>query len=416
VFARWIFPFLVWPMLAMAAEPETEAVLKEPVKFALVINGKKIGETKVAAGAKVQVAQRDGPRVLIRHGNSQEVWVQETQLDGLEKHDPQKDLEEGRALLAGEDKDGNWERGVELIRRAAEAGIPAGQREWGLLLLDGFCVKQDSAKGKELLLQAAAAGDGRAILESSPFAERSDDMQELLVKAAENGDPMAMVMMADDTASGRDNAKGDARSLLAKASESSDGVAIGVAATRYASAANDPKRREKLGMNTEELQKKALEGFRAAIEKGFLEASAGLSQMIRNGVGVPKDEAEADRLLVEFRRRCEARINKGSIATRFTMIFTLQNSPAELSRDETLRLMQEVLDKSEYAGYRRTARIIASHALADPRGGKNIEDVRAGIAWLEEASPEESNEFTAKRLEDYKKTLAEMELEQPKAE
>jgi hypothetical protein len=24
------------------------------------------------------VAQRDGPRVLIRHGNSQEVWVQET--------------------------------------------------------------------------------------------------------------------------------------------------------------------------------------------------------------------------------------------------------------------------------------------------------------------------------------------------
>jgi hypothetical protein len=325
-------------------------------------------------------------------------------------------LEEGRALLAGEDKDGNWERGVELIRRAAEAGIPAGQREWGLLLLDGFCVKQDSAKGKELLLQAAAAGDGRAILESSPFAERSDDMQELLVKAAENGDPMAMVMMADDTASGRDNAKGDARSLLAKASESSDGVAIGVAATRYASAANDPKRREKLGMNTEELQKKALEGFRAAIEKGFLEASAGLSQMIRNGVGVPKDEAEADRLLVEFRRRCEARINKGSIATRFTMIFTLQNSPAELSRDETLRLMREVLDKSEYAGYRRTARIIASHALADPRGGKNIEDVRAGIAWLEEASPEESNEFTAKRLEDYKKTLAEMELEQPKAE
>jgi len=402
-------------MLAVAAEPETEAVLKEPVKFALVINGKKIGETKVATGAKVQVVQRDGPRVLIRHGNSQEVWVQETQLDGLEMHDPQKDLEEGKALLAGEDKDWNWERGVELIRRAAEAGIPAGQREWGLLLLDGFCVKQDSAKGKELLLQAAAAGDGRAILESASFAKTTKDMQALFVKAAENGDPMAMVMVADAVLAGADKQPRDARALLTKATESDDGLAVAVAGMRFMAAIQNPERREKLGMSVEELQAEAVQSLRAAVEKGTPEAYIGLARMLRAGTGMPKDEAEADKLLAEFRRRCEQRIAKGSINARISLALSLKGTPAEPSKEETIRLLEEVIASSDHEPHENTAHAFASDLYATQKN-KTPEDLRAAIKWLETIPSQSFREAKKTQIEYLKKSLAELESQQPNAE
>jgi len=401
-------------MPAMAAEPETEAVLKEPVKFGLVVNGKKIGETKVAAGAKVQVVQREGARVLIRHGKSEDVWVQESQLDGLAKHDPQKDLEEGKALLDGEDKDGNWERGVELIRRAAEAGIPAGQREWGLLLLDGFCVKQDSAKGKELVLQAAKAGDGRAILESSSFAERSDGMMELMIKAADKGDPMAMVMVADAALAGAEKQQ-DPRALLTKAAESDDGMAVAVAGMRFMAAMQNPERREKLGMSVEELQARAVQSLRAAVEKGTPEAYIGLAQMLRAGTGMPKDEAEADKLLAEFRRRCEQRIAKGSINARISLALSLKGTPAEPSKEETIRLLEEVIANSDHEPHENTAHAFASDLYARQKN-KTSEDVRAAIKWLETIPSQSFREGMKTRIEELKKTLAELESEQPKAE
>jgi len=414
VFARWIFPFLVWPMLAMAAEPETEAVLKEPVKFDLVINGKRIGETKVAAGAKVQVVQRDGPRVLIRHGKSQDVWVQESQLEGVGKHDPQKDLDEGKALLNGEDKDGNWERGVELIRRAAEAGIPAGQREWGLLLLDGFCVKQDSAKGKALLLQAAEAGDGRAILESSTFARGSDGMRELMAKAADKGDPTAMVMVAENVLAGVDKQR-DARALLIQAAESGDGPAAAAAGIRFARAMQNAELRDKLGMSVGELQAKAVESLRAAVEKGTPEAYIGLAQMLRTGAGMTKDESEADRLLAEFRRRCEQRIAKGSIIARISLVVSLRGTPSEPGREESLRLLEEVIANSDYEPHKNTAHAFASDVYVREKN-KTPEDVRAAIKWLETSPSQSFREAQKHRIEQLQKTLAELESAQPKAE
>jgi len=404
VFRRSIWLAAVWPAAVFAVEKETNVVLKEPVRFGLVVNGKRLGETKVAAGAKVQVVKRDGPRVLIRHGDSEEIWVQETQVDGLAKHDPQNDLQEGKALLSGDDEGGKWARGVELIRRAAEAGIPAARREWGMLLIDRFCVKQDSARGKELLLQAAAAGDGRAILEAASFEKGAEDMTSRIAKAADAGDPVSMVMLADSAIYGRNNEL-DARSLLAKACESGDGNATAGAAMRYAGAAKNPARAERLGMSAEELNAKALEAYRAAIAAGSWEAQAGLSQMFRDGAGVPKDEAEADRLFAEFRRRCEERIAKGSFGMRFALLATFQQTQRELDKAEALRLMQEIIDKSDFSGHRNTAHIFAADTLARQKE-KTPDDMRAAIAHLEKIPPGPLRES---RIEEYKKILVELE-------
>lgn len=404
---RWIGLLVVWPLALLAVETETAVVLKEPVKFGLVINGKRVGETKVTAGAKVHVVKRDGPRVLIRHGNSEEVWVRETQVDGLEKHDPQNDLKEGKALLSGDDEGGNWARGVELIRRAAEADIPAAQREWGMLLIDRFCVEQDTAKGKELLRQAAAAGDGRAILEAASFEKGGEDMTSRIAKAADAGDPVSMVMLADSGIYGQNNAI-DARSLLAKACESGDGNALAGAAMRYAGAAKDPARAERLGMSAEELNAKALEAYREAIAAGSWEAHAGLSKMFRDGAGLPKDEAEADRLFAEFRRRCEERVARGSFGMRFALVAFSQQTQRELDKDEALRMMQETIDQSDFAGHRNTAHVFAADILASQKE-KTPEDMRAAIAHLEKIPAGPMRTGMESRIEQYKKTLAEFE-------
>lgn len=303
---------------------------------------------------------------------------------------------------------------MELIRRAAEAGIPAGQREWGLLLLDGFCVKQDSAKGKELVLQAAKAGDGRAILESSSFAERSDGMMELMITAADKGDPMAMVMVADAALAGAEKQQ-DPRALLIKASESDDGMAAAVAGMRFMAAMQNPERREKLGMSVEELQARAVQSLRAAVEKGTPEAYIGLAQMLRAGTGMPKNEAEADKLLAEFRRRCEQRIAKGSINARISLALSLKGTPAEPSKKETVRLLEEVIASSDHEPHKNTAHAFASDLYARQKN-KTSEDVRAAIKWLETIPSQSFREGMKTRIEELKETLAEMELEQPKAE
>ncbi len=75
-----------------AAEAEQTAVLKEPVKFGLVVNGKRIGETKVAAGTKVHVVKRDALRVLVRHGNAEQQWLDRSLLSGVVQENPRADF------------------------------------------------------------------------------------------------------------------------------------------------------------------------------------------------------------------------------------------------------------------------------------------------------------------------------------
>ena len=62
------------------------------VSFGLVVNGKRIGETTVAAGTKVHVVKRDALRVLVRHGNAEQQWLDRSLLSGVGQDNPRADF------------------------------------------------------------------------------------------------------------------------------------------------------------------------------------------------------------------------------------------------------------------------------------------------------------------------------------
>jgi len=387
---------LAGPVIAASSD----AVLKEPVQFDLVINGKTVGSTKVPAGTKVAVVRRDGSRVLIMHGNSREAWVEKTQLEGVEEHNPEKDYREARALLGEEDRGENWDRAVELMRRSAEAGWPAAQREWGVMLADGFGVKQNVKEAERFLRLAAGAGDSQAIFELGNLTGDRAEAMQLMQKAAEKGDLTARLL-----ATGPET---DQKQLLAEAFDGGDSFAISFAASQYARAAKDPEKQSQLGMTAEELRRKAAEGFREAQKSGLLEAYLGLAELADTRNGAPQDEAERDASLAEFRRLCEQRIERGSQGALFVMLIGLRNTPLALDRADSLQLLGEALDRTDHPPQMSAICSMAANLLVG-RGAQDPEDLREAIAWLEKVPPGPSADGVAPLIEKHRGALAELE-------
>ena len=61
--------------ISIAFAQDEKVKLAEPVEFPVVINGKQVGKTKLAAGTEVQVLQREGSRVQIKYRASDPAWV-----------------------------------------------------------------------------------------------------------------------------------------------------------------------------------------------------------------------------------------------------------------------------------------------------------------------------------------------------
>lgn len=61
-------------LLAVTAAAST-AVLAEPVKFPVTMDGRRVGESTVQAGTKVNVVEQADGRVRIRFGSAEPVWV-----------------------------------------------------------------------------------------------------------------------------------------------------------------------------------------------------------------------------------------------------------------------------------------------------------------------------------------------------
>jgi len=59
------------------------AVLAEPVKFPVLINGRRVGESTVQAGTKVSVLGQTDSRVRVKYGAAEPVWVERTALRDL---------------------------------------------------------------------------------------------------------------------------------------------------------------------------------------------------------------------------------------------------------------------------------------------------------------------------------------------
>lgn len=394
----------------MAALPsawaEEQASLKAPLSFSLLVGGKKIGETKVAAGTLVTVVKRDGSRVLVRHGASQEKWVEQTQLAGIEQHNPEADYKTAKALFEEEDQGDNWTRAAGLMRRSAEAGFPAAQREWGIMLMDGFCAPQDADKGEALLREAADAGDSRAMLWSVFGGEGdTEKFREGVKRAADKGDALAT---AQWIALNDGIPDGDGRNYADWVSDvlaSSDAEAITAAAMTCLDWARNSPGDNRVGMTTDELNAKALQGFRLGCKAGMLEAYTGLANMLRKGTGTEKNEAQSDALLAEFRRRAEQRIARGSFSTRLRLIEGLRVSGQPDDPGETIRQVEEVLEKSSYVGHYTLAAALGARACEgeDPR---NSENLRRALDWLKDWQAKKNIRGIAHFIEGYEKRLA----------
>jgi hypothetical protein len=63
---------LLLPVPAFAST----AVLAEPVKFPVTMNGRRIGESTVQAGTTVKVVGQTGSRVRVQYGSAEPVWVE----------------------------------------------------------------------------------------------------------------------------------------------------------------------------------------------------------------------------------------------------------------------------------------------------------------------------------------------------
>lgn len=377
-----------------------DAVLKEPVQFDLVINGKTVGSTKVPAGTKVAILGRDGARVRIAHGSGREAWVEQSQLEGVEQHNPASDYQEARALLLEDDKGGNWDRAFELMRRAAVAGFPAAQREWGVMLADGFGVKQNLKEAEKFLSGAAGAGDTWAIFELGNLTGDRTETMQLINRAAEKGDLTARLLAAGPET--------DWSPLLEEALQSGDSFAVAFAASQCAQAAKDPEKQAQLGMAAEELQSKAVKGFREAERDGLLEAHIGLADLARTSDGARQVGVGRDALLANFRRLCEQRIQRGSIAAVFMVTNFVMETPASLDRKESLRLLNEAMGRTDHPPAISAICCTAANVLVGS-GSDNTDDLREAITWLEKVPSGPSADGVAPLIEKHRAALAELE-------
>lgn len=313
--------------------------------------------------------------------------------------DRASELREAKRLLRGEDEGGNWARAVGMIRKLAEQGYPAGQYEWGAILVDGFCVTQDTIEGEKFIRMAGEAGDAQAIREMALRAQDPERTAAGIRKAADAGDGQAMVYLLAVGGGGE-----EARTLLDRVLESGDAEAIVQAASILTAGANSPAVGERLGMTKDEAQSKALEAYRAGREENVLDAYSGLAHMLRHGIGVDKNELESRKLMDELRRKAEQRGSKGSIGARISLLKGLQNSGAEGSDQEVLRLATEVLANSSYSGHRTVAALLGARSL-EGNGPKSLEGAAKALAWLKERQSESNDEGIAGLVSSYEKRV-----------
>ncbi len=317
-----------------------------------------------------------------------------------------EDYKQAKRLLKGEDEGDNWKRGVELMQKAAEAGHPAAQYEWGVILIDAFCVEQDGDKGEEFLRKAAEAGDGQAIRQLALWERDPEKSAQGIQKAAEAGDGHAMVYLA--TAGGWPgvgDGEADSRAWLDKAFAMGDPEVMVHAASRLSESSNHPKSAERLAMTKEEMQTKAIEALRGGIKEDVLEAYRDLAIMLRRGTGVDKNEEESEELMAEFKRRTRERVDRGSIAARLNLMTGLQMSGAEDADSEVLRLATEILEQSDYPGHYTAAALFGARSVVgkDPR---NAEGISRALAWLKERQAEKNDDGIAGVITSFESLLA----------
>lgn len=70
-------------LLLSASSFGSTAVLAEPVKFPVTMNGRRIGESTVQAGTTVNVVGQTGTRVRVQYGSAQPVWVEQSAVRNL---------------------------------------------------------------------------------------------------------------------------------------------------------------------------------------------------------------------------------------------------------------------------------------------------------------------------------------------
>lgn len=70
-------------LLLPNADAASTAVLAEPVKFPVMMNGRRIGESTVQAGTMVEVLGQAGGRVRIKYGAAEPQWVAESAVRDL---------------------------------------------------------------------------------------------------------------------------------------------------------------------------------------------------------------------------------------------------------------------------------------------------------------------------------------------
>jgi TPR repeat protein len=311
-----------------------------------------------------------------------------------------------KALLKEDDDGENWTRAVDMIRRAAEAGYLPAQCEWGMFLLDSFCVPQDVEKGEEFLSKAADAGEGRAIVELLLMTESDNaKVEKALKQAAEAGDLTAMFFVGPPNDGGTDDDATQNRAWLDRALASNDVEALAAAASTLEHWAGNPKMLEQFGMTDEQLRAKAVQALRKACEEKVLGAYYLLAERLRNGNGVEKNEEESKALMAEFKEIADQKIARGSINAQLVLADSLSISTETNAREEALQMIVEVLEKSEYPDHHMIAALHGAN-IVERKESDKTEGLRRALDWLRERQAARQSESVARLITNFEKRLA----------
>ena len=315
----------------------------------------------------------------------------------------EQDYKRAKSLLKEEDDGENWTQAADLMQRAAEAGHRPAQYEWGVMLIDGFCVEQDSENGEEFIKEAADAGNAQAMLQLAMWEKDPGKMSQGIRKAAEAGDGHAMVHVAAGFGMQPGDDRGDSRAWLDKAFATGNPEVFVHAASMLQDQSQHEKNTERLGMTKEEMQAKAIELLRAGCEGNVPAAYRDLAIAFRRGSGVEKSEKESEELMEKFNRLEGQRAARGSVAARFNLMVALQVSGGE--DDEVLRLAEEILERSNYAGHYTAAALFGARSVegSDPQSAEGIE---RGLDWLKKLQEEKNDDGIASLIANYESRLA----------
>ncbi len=113
-------------LLLLPARAASTAVLAETVKFPVMMNGRRIGESTVQAGTTVEVLEQSGERVRIKYGAAEAQWVEDSALRDLRLAAPvEEPAPEASPPAAEEEPDPEEEAPAPQEAAAQEAEAPA---------------------------------------------------------------------------------------------------------------------------------------------------------------------------------------------------------------------------------------------------------------------------------------------------